>query len=139
MALSEDEARFLKRRRWFVKSWKVVAVLVVVGLGAVLVYLSISAPQLVNPMHVARQLEAKAVERLDLEVQAVLLPVAILGWFAIVAAVIVLGFGVIANERKHLAIIDRLTGGDGPPADDEDEDKDEEEDDNEDDPRDDEA
>ncbi|RME33114.1 MAG: hypothetical protein D6786_08610 [Gammaproteobacteria bacterium] len=109
--LVDADERYLARRRRFVSSWNRLAAILLLALGALLAWLTLQAPWLVNPLDVVRSLERGAVDPGTLELAAILLPLAVLLLFLAVSALVFLGFAVIRNERRYLAIIGQLREG----------------------------
>jgi hypothetical protein len=114
--LSEADLRFLAGRRRYVRTWKLAAAGMLAALAAVILWLALRVPTLVNPLVVAERLRTGAIDRAALETASLLLPVAVLGCLAITLVVVLLGFAVMANERRYLRIIDRLGSALGTPS-----------------------
>ena len=108
MDISEKDMRFLERRKKFVASWNATGTMLLVGGGVVLAVLFIQAPLLVNPWEVVARIRAAELEPRYLELMAALMPVAVLLCFFVMAAGVAMAFAAFANERRYLAIIDRL-------------------------------
>lgn len=93
---------FIARRRRAVATWPYAAVAIWCGLGVLLVWMNQSHPELVNPYAVAEQLAAGTYAQSSLELAAIMLPVALVMWFVIVAIFVGLAFLPIHNERRFL-------------------------------------
>lgn len=106
--ISEADLRFLSRRRRSVRSWKAAAAGMLTVLAAVVVWLALRTPTLINPLAVADRLGAGGLDHGALAAAALLLPFAVLGCFGMVVVIILFGFAVIANERRYLRILDAL-------------------------------
>lgn len=105
--LTEKEVQFIKRREMFTSTWKMVAGLILSGLGALFIWLYFSSPYLVNPVAVAKGLEEGTIDVSTLNITALILPVVIILLFLVIAIMFLLGYSVIANEKKYLSIIAR--------------------------------
>lgn len=108
--LIDADRRFLGRRRRFVASWNRTGTILLLALGALLAWLSLQAPWLVNPLHVAKTLRRGAADPAALETAAVLLPAVVLLLFLVVSLFVFLGYAIVRNERRYLAIIGQLQG-----------------------------
>ncbi|MCC6699310.1 MAG: hypothetical protein IT365_27035 [Candidatus Hydrogenedentes bacterium] len=117
MDIPENDRRFLERRRKLATTWNATGMMVLVGMGVVLTVFFIQAPSLVNPYHVVARLQAGELEPRYLELMAVMLPVAVLLCFFVMAAGVLLSFAVFANERRYIAILTGLLAADRPEAD----------------------
>ncbi len=100
-----NDAEFIARRQRAVSTWPVTAIAIWCGLGLTLVWMNYSNPQLVNPFVVGEQLIAGEYEQPSLELAAILLPVALVMWFVIVAIFVGLAFLPIRNERRYLRML----------------------------------
>ena len=110
LVLVDADERFLIRRRRFVSSWNRTGAILLLALGALLAWLTLQTPWLVNPLHVVKSLERGVVDPASLELAAVLLPVMVLLLFLVVSLFVFLGFTIMRNERRYLAIIGQLQG-----------------------------
>jgi hypothetical protein len=110
--MHDDDLRFIEKRARLSRSWKPAGALAITVLAAVLAWLFASSPLLVNPVFVAARIENGMLERVTVDLMALMLPIAVLGCFVTTTIMIVFGFAVFAVERRYLAIIERLrTGG----------------------------
>ncbi|GIX31947.1 MAG: hypothetical protein KatS3mg124_2419 [Porticoccaceae bacterium] len=109
--LTDAERAFLAARRRRLASWPRVGALLLVGIGALALFLASTAPALFFP---------DAIRRGGCGVQAAaaaFLPVAVIGWLATVAAGVAIGYAVARRERQYLALIERLSEAEtDPPA-----------------------
>jgi len=87
--------------------WKLAGPLMLLALLALLGWLFVWSPNLVNPYSVAHEISSGEIERSSLELMALILPVSILMNIGITAVVIGFGFAVCSNERRYLKIIDK--------------------------------
>jgi len=109
MELTDAEMAFLARRTKLVRTWPAVgwALLgAVVALGA---WLVVTRPLLADPFTALAQLEAGSIPPSMLKLMAGLLPVVVLLCLVLVAVIVAFVFAAMANERRHLAIIRRLS------------------------------
>jgi hypothetical protein len=111
--MKETDETFIVRRRRAVSMWPCVAVAIWCGLAVMLVWMNYSQPELVNPYAVAEQLAAGTYAQSSLELAAILLPVALVMWFVIVAIFVGVAFLPIQNERRYLRMLaeERNMGG----------------------------
>jgi hypothetical protein len=103
----QDDQEFLRHRRRLVALWKLIGPLLLLALLALLGWLLVWSPNLVNPYSVAHRISSGEIERSSLELMALILPVAMLTIIGITAVVIGFGFAVCSNERRYLKIIDQ--------------------------------
>ncbi|NOZ24468.1 MAG: hypothetical protein GXP25_25605 [Planctomycetes bacterium] len=106
--LNEEDRDFISKRRKLATSWPLVGVILIAALGALVVGLFVWSPMLVNPFAVLSRIAADEMPQSTLKMAAVLLPVVTLFCFAIVLIVLIFVFFAMANERRHLRILDRL-------------------------------
>jgi hypothetical protein len=106
--LAENDLAFLQMRRRFLSFWKIAGFSTLVFLAALFFWLFFKAPNLVNPIHVQRQIESNALTLSALKVMAVLMPLMAAVAFFLAAAIILFGFSAYANERRYLKIIEAL-------------------------------
>jgi hypothetical protein len=106
--LAEIDLAFLQMRRRFLKFSKIGGVSSLVFLSALFCWLLFKAPNLINPFHIQRQVEANALTLSALKVMAVLTPLMVAVAFFLSASIILFGFSAFANERLYLKIIDSL-------------------------------
>lgn len=106
--MDERDRAFLQRRRKLAKSWNLVGMLlllVLIGVGATIF---MRVPLLANPMYVAGHVKAGTLETSTMELSAVLLPIVFLLCLGVVAVVVLFAYAMFSNERRYLAIIERL-------------------------------
>ena len=108
--LTHAELAFLEQRRWRARYWNLVGGVLLAAVVGLAVWLLVRVPNLVNPFHVLRQIEAGTLPQSSLETMATLLPLAVMAVVGMLATVITFGFAVFANERRYLSIIDSLAG-----------------------------
>ncbi|MCP3867091.1 MAG: hypothetical protein GY703_03165 [Gammaproteobacteria bacterium] len=106
--LSAKEQDFVERRRRLIRLWPWVAVFLLVLLGLLTAWLMLKNPMLTNPLEVADRLAANSIDRVTLETMALLLPVVMLLCLSMVAVIILYGFAMFGNEKRYLAIVDRI-------------------------------
>lgn len=106
--LDEKDAEFLRKRKRFASSWNFVGSVMLLVLLAMLCWLFVRTPSLVNPYHAARLLSEGAGDRAVTGIMAGMLPIALLALFGVTGTVILYGFAVFANERRYHRIIDGL-------------------------------
>lgn len=106
--LSAVDERFLDRRRTFVRLWPAVGTgmaLLTVGFWG---YLLLRRPLLANPFHLMHALERHAVSGATLVILALVGSLMVLVTGVLLLVFVALAFAAIANERRLLAMIDRL-------------------------------
>jgi Na+/proline symporter len=109
--LAENDVTFLHMRRRFLRFWRIAGFSTLVFIAALFLWLFFMMPNLVNPFHVQRQVEANALTPSALKVMAVLMPLMTAVAFFLAAAIILFGFSAYTNERRYLKIIDSLLTG----------------------------
>ena len=72
------------------------------------VWLWISRPLLVNPWEVLSRLKSASIQDSTMTLMAAMLPIVFLACIFLLLALIAICFLAFSNERKHLAIIQRL-------------------------------
>ena len=109
--LAENDLAFLQMRRRFLRFWRIAGFSTLVFLSALFFWLLFKVPNLVNPVHVQRQIDSNALTPSALKVMAVLMPLMTAVAFFLAAAIILFGFSAYSNERRYLKIIDSLSTG----------------------------
>jgi hypothetical protein len=109
MSLTPDEEAFVEKRRKLARSWPLAGSVMLAALGILTVWLWISTPLLINPWAVFAGLSSKSIPGATLMLMASFLPVVVLACLLILASAVLLAFVAFSNERKHIAIIRRLT------------------------------
>lgn len=110
MTLLDRDKDFLRKRKFFVRSWRYVGsglILMVAGVGA---WIYLRHPLLANPVYVAAELQRGGIDRKTVELLAVMLPIAIGGVFFLCLMLVLLAFLSFSNERKYLEVIAREMG-----------------------------
>lgn len=108
MTLGDADRQFLRQRRFFVRTWPAVGGgLLALDVGLTLWFWTGPA-DLFNPWVVSRNLMANQVPQSTLFLMAALFPLVFTLCLLLAAAVVILGFGVMCQERRYLAIINRL-------------------------------
>jgi hypothetical protein len=108
MSLSERDARFVEQRRLLAQRWRVVGWALFAAIAAVVGFLFLQSPMLVSPWEVAGRIRTDSIPTATLQIMSLILPLAILGCFVLLAVVVAFQFAAAANERRLLAIIDSL-------------------------------
>lgn len=109
MDLTREEKAFLESRAKFARSWPIVGTAMLVGLLVLAGWLLFTRPMLINPWAVLSGLEAGTIPDSTLAVMAALLGVMLTCLF-VVGVVLILFSVAFSNEKKHIAIIRRMTG-----------------------------
>lgn len=108
MGLAVGDAVYVNKRRKFAKfGWIILGICLAVVLGFV-GWLYFRLPTLINYVEVARQIESGNLDQLTIELMAVMLPIAMLMCFVLLAGVIALCWAWLSNEKRYLRIIDEL-------------------------------
>jgi hypothetical protein len=108
--LTAEEKGFVAKRAKFVRAWPLVGtilLLLLLGLG---VWLVVFNPLLANPFSVMSELNSYSIPESTLILMAGLLPVVVLTSLILTGAIVLFGFAAFANERKYIALIQRMTG-----------------------------
>lgn len=108
MILTVQERFFIEKRRRLTRLWPVVSGALLIAILSFVGWLFWVNPLLVNPWAVIARLQAHSLPESTLSVMAFMLPVAMLLCIAILCILLLLAFLAVSNERRHLAIIDRL-------------------------------
>ncbi len=107
MELTEQERQFLQTRTRFVRTWRYVGLVLLIGLGGFAGALISLVPWLANPFAVSTLLERGSVPPSTLILSAALLPVAVLTCLLLALTIVLLTFVAFSNEQKYLAILRR--------------------------------
>lgn len=108
MEVTDDEARFLVRRRNLVRAWPFAGaflICLIIGLG---VWLFLTRPLLANPFAVLSMLRSDSIPTSTLALMAGLLPIAVLMCLALAVAVVLFAFASFVNEKKYLTMLQRI-------------------------------
>jgi ABC-type glycerol-3-phosphate transport system permease component len=106
--ITENDLRFLNRRKKFNKAWSVVGTGMLAVLAALYVWLSVKTPNLVNPFHVVKLMENDQLDITSMKILSVFCSVAVVALFITVGAVVAYGFAWSSLERRYLRIIETL-------------------------------
>lgn len=109
MELNETELRFLHKRRQLLKYWPFAGGFTLLLLGMLIAWMFWSSPLLVNPYLVWNELQRGGLDDSQLQIMAGLLPVIMLLVLLLTLTVILFAYTVLRNEKREIAIIDRLT------------------------------
>lgn len=114
--LPRNQQRFIMRRRQLLRTWRVIGPVLLLLLIIAGVIMFFNYPLMFNPYESIERLEAGTLEDSTVQLMALLLPIAMLMVFFMLVVVVLLSFAVMANDKKYLAIIERLhtTHSDGP-------------------------
>lgn len=108
MEITNEEMRFVTKRRRFVKAWPLVGTILIslaIGLG---VWLFLSKPLLANPFTVLSKLKSGSIPHSTLVLMAGILPIVVLMCIALVITIVLFVFASFNNERKYLAMVQRI-------------------------------
>jgi len=108
MRLTEAEKAFPARRAKRVRTWPVVGAVLLFTLAVLGAWLFVTRPLLADPFTVLARLDAGSIPPSMLTLMAGLLPVVVLLCLVLAAAIVLLVYAAMVNERRHLAIIRRL-------------------------------
>jgi len=108
MELEEKQKTFLKNRRRLTRFWPLVGSLLLLGIFALLVWLFLKNPLLINPYKIINKLDSGTIEYSTLVFMAAFLPMMFLMCFLLLVTMVIFTFSFIANEKKYLKIIDLL-------------------------------
>ncbi len=106
--LTRKQQRFLLKRQTLQRAWRITGPVVLVLLVLAGAALFFNYPLMFNPYESMARLEAGTLADSTLQLMALLLPIAMVMVFVMLVVVVLLVFAVIDNDRKYLAIIERL-------------------------------
>ena len=109
--LTPKEEAFVKKREKFARSWPLVGAAMLGVIFVFAAWLWFSTPLLINPWVVLSGLDAGSIEDATITLMAGMLPLVMITCLFLLVVALVLSFAAFANERRHIAIIRRLTGG----------------------------
>jgi hypothetical protein len=107
-SLNEGQRAFLRKRTRMVHSWPVLGILIIVlelGLSAWLLW---KHPLLINPHAVLSRIRDGSLSESTLSLMASFLPFVFIACLGLLAMLILFAFLALANEKKHIAIIQAL-------------------------------
>jgi type VI protein secretion system component VasF len=107
-SLSERQKAFLKKRMKMVHSWPIAGIMIIfleLGLAAWLLW---KHPLLINPQAVMSKLRSGSLPDSTLSLLATFLPFVVIVCLGLLAALILFAFLALANEKKHMDIIQAL-------------------------------
>jgi hypothetical protein len=107
-SLTEQQRAFLKKRIKMVQSWPIAGIMIIfleLGLAGWLLW---KHPLLINPQAVLSKLRSGSLPDSTLSLMATILPFLFIICLALLAILILFAFLALANEKKHLAIIQAL-------------------------------
>jgi hypothetical protein len=108
--LTAEEEAFVEKRVKFARSWPLVGSAMLVLIFAFAAWLWFSNPLLINPWAVLSGLDSNTIEDTTLTLMAGMLPLVMLTCLFLLVVALVLSFAAFSNERRHIAVIRRLTG-----------------------------
>lgn len=106
--LDKRDTEFIRKRKNLISQWVPVAVIMLIVLAAMIVFMFIKVPYLVNPLHVAEALKTNSLNESLMTISVLSLPIVVLFIFFIVAIVVLYGFAIISREKRYIAIIESL-------------------------------
>jgi type VI protein secretion system component VasF len=107
-SLTEQQKAFLKKRTKMVHSWPALGVAIILlelGLAAWLLW---KYPLLINPQAVMTKLRSGSLPDSTLSLMATILPFLFIICLGLLAMLILFAFLALANEKKHMDIIQAL-------------------------------
>ena len=108
MFLDDQQTRFIVKRQRLLNAWRYTGPLMAAVVFALVVYIYIQSPMLINPFEVASRLESGDIERTTLETMALLLPIVFIMTCALLAAIVVLMYTSISIEKRYQRIVQRF-------------------------------
>jgi hypothetical protein len=106
MSAADQDTAFLARRRKLARWWGPVGWFLLAGIAAVLAWMLLRTPLLVDPFEVIARLEQEAIPQSTLMLMATLLPVIWLLSFLLLLSVVLCQFAAVSVEKRLLRIID---------------------------------
>jgi hypothetical protein len=107
-SLTEQQRAFLKKRTRMVQSWPFLGIMIIfleVGLAGWLLW---KHPLLINPQAVSAKLRSGLLPDSTLSFMATIVPFLFIVCLGLLAMLILFAFLALANEKKHIAIIQAL-------------------------------
>jgi hypothetical protein len=108
MTLDDAQCRYLAGRESLVRRWPAVGAILLVAIAAVVLYLFVFSPLLVNPWYTARLLEAGSVPQHTMAEMSAKLPVVFLVCCGLLVAMVLVQFAVMMTERRLLGLVKEL-------------------------------
>jgi hypothetical protein len=108
MPLDDAQRRYLAGRERLVRRWPAVGAVLLTAIAAVMLYLFLRSPLLVNPWYTARLLEGGSVPQHTMAEMAAKLPVVFLVCCGLMVAMVLVQFAVTITERRLLGLVEEL-------------------------------
>jgi hypothetical protein len=106
--LSEDDRRFLERRRMASKAWPYLRVILIVAILGVAAFLYIRSPSMLNPFETAQRIKAGTLEPGTIRLMASLLPMMFWLCLIVLAVAVIVMESAAAQERRYLSIAKKM-------------------------------
>ena len=113
--LTEKEAEFLNQRAHLLRLWPYAGALILAGIGIYVGWCWIYQPHLISPFAVFEGIKDGSMEKTTIETMAVLGAVSMMITWSLLAVGVGFAFAIFGTERKHIAIIRRLTESENEP------------------------
>lgn len=108
--LSDDDLKFIEKRKKINKYWPVFGVLMPLMLISVFLYLFLKVPKLANPYHVIDLLNANKLDPATMSILSVICPLTIDFLFLTMGVLTIYVWLAVRMERQYLRMIDELSG-----------------------------
>lgn len=109
-SLTDQQKAFLEKRMKMVRSWPILGSMIILLEAGFAAWLLWKHPLLINPQAVLSKLKDGSLPDSTLSLMAAFLPFVIILCLGLLAMLILFAFVALANERKHIAIIQVLSG-----------------------------
>lgn len=111
MSLTEQDYRYVRQRRKLNSSWPLAGGVSLFVLLVTYAWLSMSYPQIANPVFVYNALHNNQMAFDTIQSLAMLAPVFLSMIFILTGAMLGFGFAIMRQEKRLIDIIDRLVSG----------------------------
>jgi len=108
-ALTEKESEFISQRESLLRLWPYVGALLLAGIAAYIAWCWLNRPYLISPVAVFEGIQEGTMDRSTIETLAVLCAVSMIITWSLLAIGVGFAFAIFGTERRHIAIIRRLS------------------------------
>lgn len=108
MNLTPKEQAFIDRRRKLLKAWPWAGGGALALLAALVTWLWIEVPMMINPLAAMEAVSSGAMEESTLLAMALMLPILVLAVMGVLGVMVTLMFVAMSHERRLIGMLDRI-------------------------------
>jgi len=106
--LTKPESSFIQKRKKLLKLWPITASILLLGIAFLTAWLFWNTPLLINPYAAIEQLNTQSIPDSTTSLMVAMLPIVMLMCLFLTVVLILFMFVAFSNEKRHMAIIERL-------------------------------